>query len=356
MRPASALESFWCFPVVSGCESSESGESDGELLKHAAFMAGDIVAPELTREDKEMLREVNRQADNIKTQIRSVVLGETNAFFIWGEGGHGKSYLVRSGLIACENVKWWTTDTSPAALCDLLSSFPAHIHVFEDMEKVFREPACQSILRAACGGESKGERWVHWEKKGVHGIPPFQFDGGVIIVGNESPTGHSLKFGAIASRFAPQEWKLTEQELAAVIRDIAINTPCKYGYSRSERIDVAEFVITEMKHRPKGVQVDLRTFCEHALPAYWQWKEGESLVHWHEVIKAKIQGRPKRSYAEIELERLLRAACEAYHSGDTKEQRVAVWKELAGLGRSQFYEYLKRAKESGMFESLSKAM
>jgi hypothetical protein len=362
---------WWRLPVVSGAEtdsgfSGDSGEYQARLeaafgptpeLANAVFMGSGLApqqptpqgGPMLSAEDIETLEELDRQRLTILTQIIAVVVGETNAFFIWGPGGHGKSWLVRKALEQFMNrVRWTTTDVSAKGLFNLLKEFSTYIHVFEDMEKMYKQADCQAVLRAACGGQSIDERWVSWEKDGKYHEEPFQFAGGVIILSNEDPRGGSMKMGAIASRFAPQKWELTEAELAATMRDLAINTPCRHGYSVEERLEVAEFVIDEMTNRPAKVKVDLRTFGEHALPAYDLWRR-EGLSHWHDVVRAKIKGEPRRNPADIERERLMKAACEAHREGTNTEDRINRWKQKTGLGKSQFYEYLKMAKEAGMY-------
>lgn len=365
-------QSWWRYPVISGAEpfsgfSGDSGDYEKLVsqhfgtvanLKHAVFMNTGIAlatpnpapTPELSSDDLALLNEVNRQRATLLTQILAVVARETNAFFLWGPGGHGKGWIVRNSLEPfMEIVRWTTTDVSAKGLFNLLRDFPSHIHVFEDMEKMYKQADCQSILRAACGGQSIDERWIHWEKDGSHYEDPFQFCGGIIIMSNEDPRGGSLKMGAVASRFAPQKWELHEAELSAVIRDIAINTPCRYGYSPSERLEVAEFVIAEMKQRANKVRVDVRTYCEHALPHYHLWRT-QGLSHWHDVVRAKIKGGPRRDASEIERERFMWAATEAHHEGKDTEDRIKRWKDKTGLGKSQFYEYLNMAKECGIYE------
>ena len=72
---------------------------------------------------------------------------------------------------------------------------------------MFQQCDCQRLLRAACGGQNSAERRLCWEKDGEHREEPFEFTGGIIVISNDDPRGKSLRLGAIASRFAPQEWK-----------------------------------------------------------------------------------------------------------------------------------------------------
>lgn len=347
--------------------SGDSGDSSGGVdfstlfsackMRHAAYMSTGIIAspippePELSSSDKLILAELEKQTDCVITQIQLTIKGKPNGFFIWGPGGHGKSYVVRQALQPVRSqVKWTTTDVSGKGLFNLLQEYPSHIHVFEDMEKMYKQADCQSILRAACGGQSIDERWIHWEKDGLRHEDPFQFTGTIIIISNEDPRGVSLKMGAIASRFAPQKWELTDPQLAAKIRDVALNTPCDYGLSAAERWEVAEFVIEEMQKRPMGIYVELRTFCEHAIPAYHHDKLGKSLTPWQDVVRAKIKGGPRRSFRDADTERLMHLACQSYFSGSDAATRVAKWTELTEKGKSQFYQYWEKARDAGIDE------
>ena len=77
------------------------------------------------------------------------------------------------------------------------------------------------------------------------------------------------------------------------------------------------------------------------------------LNYLKQVIKrlfSRTPGSAKDPHAERERERLMKAACEAYFSGSDKTSRVAAWKDETGLGGSQFYEYLKQAKDAGIFD------
>ncbi|KKK85356.1 hypothetical protein LCGC14_2774110, partial [marine sediment metagenome] len=101
------MEYWWRYPIVSGAkaQSGQSGQSDIATAIAEAFPSPDLEhvipyavptvpgVPQLSEEDERLVEGVNRQTANIVTQIKAVVDGATNAFFIWGPGGHGKAHV-----------------------------------------------------------------------------------------------------------------------------------------------------------------------------------------------------------------------------------------------------------------------
>ena len=172
----------------------------------------------LPQADQETLKTIKVRRDIVLSQIRAVIDGDTTAFLLWGSGGHGKSHLIREGVKANDDrARWHSGDMSPKGLFNQLKEFPDQVHIFEDMEKLYKDVVGQALLRAACGGPRDHQRWVGWGKDGNAGETPFVFNGGVILLTNENPTGSSMIMKAIASRFAPQQWHLSDPELAATM-------------------------------------------------------------------------------------------------------------------------------------------
>ena len=125
-----------------------------------------------------------------------------------------------------------------------------------------------------------------------------------------------------------------------------------------ERLEVAEFLIEQMADRPAGVQVDLRTYVEHALPAYRQWLDGrmQGNTSWQDVVQAKIMGGPRIQSRESRIERDRRLACQVFHEGQNEESRLNLWKERTRLGKTAFHERLREARESGLFDEMNEVV
>jgi hypothetical protein len=122
----------------------------------------------------------------LTAQIQSVVQGYTNACFVYGPGGLGKTHLIVTALEAMtgKGFRHHTAYSTPKALMLALVDAPDTIHLFEDCEKMYKTDVSSSILRAACGSPKQRDRWVTYET--AHEILRVNFTGGMVIVSNEN--------------------------------------------------------------------------------------------------------------------------------------------------------------------------
>ena len=111
-----------------------------------------------------------------------------------------------------------------------LKEFPDYIHFFEDLRKNYRDNDCQGLLIAACGGKKNHKRIVQWHKHRIN--IDFEFTGGIIIASNNRLDPRPGRLGAVASRFTPQQWKLSDPELAALMRQIALTEYREYRLAK----------------------------------------------------------------------------------------------------------------------------
>ena len=138
-------------------------------------------------------------------------------------------------------VKIWKSNMSARILVEKLDTFPNYIHFFEDLEKIYKDNDCQDILISACGGKKGDKRNVQWNKHRANF--DFNFTGGIIISSNNRLDPKPGRLGAIASRFTPQGWKLSDLELAAMMRHIALTEYESDKLTLVEAWEIAEFVI-----------------------------------------------------------------------------------------------------------------
>ena len=249
---------------------------------------------------------------------------------------------------------------SARALVEKLQDFPDYIHFFEDLENIYRNHESQGILIAACGGKKSHKRIVQWHK---HKIDiDFEFTGGIIISSNNRLDPKPGRLGAVASRFSPQEWKLTDLELAALMRHIALTEYQEFKLTLAEAWEISEFVIAEIEKRSGQGKIDLRTYCELAIPDYKQWRDKRSETHWHEAVRSRINGAPVSENRKSRNERLQYIACEVHFAVKGVRSRLNLWKSRtlgegpdgAGLGKQAFYDRLKEAKKSGLYNQIEK--
>jgi DNA-binding transcriptional regulator YdaS (Cro superfamily) len=302
-------------------------------------------APTLLRK---CLMALEQREKVLTAQIQAVCQGYTTGCFVHGPGGLGKSHLIVTILEGLKGKSWrhHTAYTTPKALMMAIAEYPESIHLFEDCEKMYKTDVAASILRAACGSPKQRSRTVTYET--ANEKYSVQFTGGIIIVSNEDLAKGKGALQAVASRFKPVKWDMTVQERIARILQIA-----GLGWSKGERyVDpkechkVAEFLIKEMLTGELSAPVDIRTFVEHAMPAYLQHKEGRTTVDWKEIVKSKLCGQVNNNEKRTDRNDRLRQLALAIAS-DTKLDRkakVAKWTEETGMGQAIYYRHLKAAK------------
>ena len=114
----------------------------------------------------------------VRDRVRSVVLGYTTGFFLYGEGGNCKSFTVVQELERLRaDYKLHNSRMTGRGLFDVLRNLPDSIHLLEDVEGLFRDPMAQGVLRSALWGQRRDgeqERLVTWNayKTNLHSTSP----------------------------------------------------------------------------------------------------------------------------------------------------------------------------------------
>lgn len=296
-----------------------------------------------------VLKAVRKREQILRSQVRAVAAGYTNALFVFGPGGLGKSHCITDELENLFSKAWrhHTAYSTPKALMMAIAESPSQVHLFEDCEKLYKTDVASSILRAACGAPKQRARWVTYET--AHENLRVHFTGGVIIVSNEDISRARGPLAAVASRFRPIKWDLTIEERIAMILEIS-----KLGWQKGSYILkpaecrlVAEYLIGQMLQGEVRVPVDLRTFTEHALPVFAQFKhtKGQEGM-WQAILQSKLAGQVVSDEKRAERGDRLATLALALDSNSklTREQRMAKWREETGLGQAIYYRHLKRAK------------
>lgn len=290
-----------------------------------------------------ILEQIARRTAVVRESVRAVSQGYCPAFFLHGPAGHGKSHAVIAQLDDDPGPKKWihhNSHVTAAALCEALYYGSDRVHLFEDCEHLYKDKIAAGLLRSACAATCGKIRLVTYETK--RKLYRFAFDGGIIIVSNESLAKHGV-LGAIASRFGPVNWRLSPEEIVAVIERSADSGYAVKGQqiSAAECHEVAGF-LTEQLDAAK--QIDLRSYFAHALPAYCSWRNGNTTAHWTDVVIAKLQGeiQVERRDERLDRERLIARQC--FDSGNDTIERLSKWNAATGKGKQAFYDRLNEAQ------------
>lgn len=297
---------------------------------------------------KKCLEALDKREKVFQAQIEAVCQGYTNASFVYGPGGLGKTHLITTILEGLKGKEWrhHTAYSTPKGLMLALAAYPNAIHLFEDCEKMYKTDVASSILRAACGSPKQRERRVIYET--AHEKIDIVFTGGIIIVSNESLSKSKGPLSAVASRFKPVKWDMTVQERIARMLQIAGLGWSKEGrlVSPAECLKVAKHLIEEMLTQETSYPVDIRMFTEHALPAYLQHREGRTDVDWKQLIRSKLSGEVRAEEKRTDRNDRLRQLALKLASDKSLDRaaKMKQWTEQTGLGQAIYYRHLKAAK------------
>ena len=281
--------------------------------------------------------------------VESVCKGFSTALFVWGPGGLGKSHVLRECLEGMNGAAWrhHTAHSTPKALFLALLNDPTAIHLYEDCEKILKTDLSASILRAACGAPDQRERLITYETNSES--LKVKFTGGIIFATNENLSRTNGPMQAVASRFRPIKWDMTLEERIACILTIAKKDCVRNGVviTSKEAVRVAKELVEMTSDSSSRVDLDLRLFCEHALPAYAQSKQNPGMS-WQDLLQAKLSGvAVTNEDSQQERTRKLQQLAQKIHAegGSTKE-KIAKWKELTELGQAIYYRHLRDGKSA----------
>lgn len=300
-----------------------------------------------TGEVAKLLDVIEKRRAILENGVQSVVEGFTSALFVWGPPGLGKSHLLTIMLdgIAGKGWRHHTAHSTPKALMMSLVEDPSSIHLFEDCEKLLKTDLSASLLRAACGSPNERQRWVTYETANER--IRVNFTGGIIIATNSNLSRMNGPLQGVASRFRPIKWDMSLQERIATILKIAERGATRGGVvmSPKETMKVAKRLVEMVSDSHSELQLDLRLYSEHALPAYAQAKANPEM-NWEDLLQAKLIGQAQTvedSQAD-RTRRLVQLAQKIAMEGGSTKEKIGKWKNLTGLGQAIYYRHLKASK------------
>jgi hypothetical protein len=228
-----------------------------------------------------------------------------------------------------------------------LMNDPHAIHLFEDCEKMLKTDLCASILRAACGSPNDRIRKVTYETANErHNI---SFYGGVIIATNANLSRSNGPLQGVASRFRPIRWEMSLPERIATIMILSDREYVKQGITltKQECKKVAVRLIEMVTDARSDLDLDLRLFTEHALPAYAQSKQTPGMK-WEDLLLAKLHGVATTAdeTQETRTRHLSQLAQKIDLEGGNTKDKVAKWKALTDLGQAMYFRHLKTGKKT----------
>jgi hypothetical protein len=308
---------------------------------------------------------LRRRSAVLADLVRGVARGYYPGLYLFGRPGTGKTYTVLRTLRASNRpVCYHKGHITPMGLFELLADCPAGVAVLDDVAELFASPVARQILLAALGRPCEGgsgrpeanARLITYKRQGAE--QKVVFTGGVVAISNLELHDAGL-LGAIRSRADPLNYDPTDEELAALMLDLAANgytlgrVAAVEGAGRAaltpdECREVALFLIETS--RREGRRLDLRVFLDKALPKRLQYENGDAGTHWKDLLRAGLEERPaepthasqpgrgsprrKQKAREHQLVRQLAA------SSRPREWQLAEWRRLTEKSDRAFYRRL----------------
>lgn len=306
--------------------------------------------PMNAKQQTALLAQIEDRRAILENAVQSVVKGFTTALFVWGPPGLGKSHLLTVMLdgIAGNGWRHHTAHSTPKALFMSLAQEPSAIHLYEDCERLLKTDLSASILRAACGSPNERDRWVTYET--ANEVLKVKVTGGIIIATNQNLSRMNGPLQGVASRFRPIRWDMTLEERIATIMKLSERPYRKAGVDLTvkETKKVAQRLVEMVADSRSSLDLDLRLFMEHALPAFAQAKQNPG-TKWEDLLQAKLLGVATTvNDTQVERSRHLRQLAEKINmEGGNTKTKVGKWKQLTELGQAMFFRHLKEAKKGG---------
>lgn len=200
------------------------------------------------------------QLDDLTHLIKMTISGSSNALFVAGRGGVGKTHTVEEvlhelGLKDGDGYFKNTGTASPAGLYTLLFRYKDGVILFDDSDDALKDQEARNILKAAT--DTKKVRKLVWNKRGSNVVDPdseqsdeeildagqipryFEFTGKVIFISNLNMDKLDPD-GAIRTRAYMIDINPTDEEVYEFMEKICDKVPLQAGLSlsKSERLKV----------------------------------------------------------------------------------------------------------------------
>jgi hypothetical protein len=302
----------------------------------------------LSAADQEALAALDGKLAIVRDRVAQVHRGLQYGFYLWGRGGIAKSHTVESTLagLGADPRTYNTRLTAPGLFAALRRS-PRAVHLIEDVERLASDPDALPLLRAALWCQPGRQRVLTWNTSA--GREQFTFHGGIILVANR-PLGGTPEQDALRTRIPVLRLDATPEEMAALLRSIAIKGFTRGGLRlEPERaLEVADFVIAQCQE--VGCPLEARLF-DNACRDFLSWSDNSVATHWQDLVRSSVRqcadGLLHKASPESRDERLARErliALEVCEATSDSQERQRLWHQRTGKAKTALYERWREAR------------
>jgi len=293
------------------------------------------------------LKQLDLRLAVIRDRVKGVALRHHNGVYLFGRAGTGKTYWVKRVLAELEcRCEYHHGHLTPMGLFELLEKHPACVIVLDDIAEILKNSTALQILLAALGNQpdDTGVRKVKYRRQGLD--VTVDFTGGIILISNLELHSAPL-LAALKSRVHYLRHDPSDEQIAALMRQIAAQGRPQHGLSSAECLEVVEFVIAESVRL--GCRLDIRLLVDKALPDFAQHRAGETETHWKDLVLATLEGQvqelkyvsesPAGRRDRKEKEQQLLQNILAEHG--TTADRLTAWYDQTRKSERAFYRRLR---------------
>lgn len=242
------------------------------------------------------------QLDALKTGMKLLMSNATNALFLGGRGGTGKTQTVedmleRAGLQDGEGYFKITGSATPVGIYRLLHTHRNDILLFDDSDSALADQEGRNLFKAA--SDTKKVRKISWQKGGKNFVSPedydedssdsdllprqFEFRGKIIFISNLTLDKLDPD-GALRTRGYVISIDPTNQEIYDYMEKIVMKIPLEVDHqlSRDERMEVIE-VLRQRKIPDK--RANLRSLVRALNTRAGVEQQGGGDVEWRKFVK-----------------------------------------------------------------------
>jgi len=242
------------------------------------------------------------QLDALKTGMRLLMSNATNALFLGGRGGTGKTQTVEdmlhdAGKRDGEGFFKITGSATPTGIYRILFNHRKDIILFDDSDSALNDQEGRNLFKAA--SDTKKVRKISWMRGGKQFVDPddyddeadnedvlprsFEFTGKIIFISN-MPLNKLDPDGALRTRGYVITIDPTNEEIYSFMEKIVDKIPLDVNYtlSKEDRIEVVEVI---KARRIPSKTANLRTLVRGLNTRAGVEQQGGSTEEWKKFVK-----------------------------------------------------------------------
>jgi hypothetical protein len=241
------------------------------------------------------------QLESLRTGMKLLMSNATNALFLGGRGGTGKTQTVEdmlhaAGLSDGNGYYKVTGSATPPGIYRVLFTHKTDVLLFDDSDGALADQDGRNLFKTA--SDTKKKRKISWEKGGKNYVDPddfdeeaddgtlprnFEFTGKIIFISN-LPLNKLDPDGALRTRGYVISIDPTNDEIHDFMKKIANKIPLDVDHplSEAERLEVVDV----LKARKMGEKTaNLRSLVRGLNTRAGVEKQGGSQAEWIKFVK-----------------------------------------------------------------------